>query len=152
MKRLISFFIFLLSTINFFAATDISLLDKGEKSGMTIYWDPLSESGMIEKNGHQLLFRKGEQIVLLDSMKMMVTDAPELRDNKIFVSKKFLDDSEEFFNQKSELPFKDNHHKRKRYKFKSRKTSRREASVKLSAKTNNFNAQFRCLFVSWRAH
>lgn len=106
MKRLISFFIFLLSTINFFAATDISLLDKGEKSGMTIYWDPLSESGMIEKNGHQLLFRKGEQIVLLDSMKMMVTDAPELRDNKIFVSKKFLDDSEEFFNQKSELPFK----------------------------------------------
>ena len=45
-------------------------------------------------------------MVLLDSIRMMITDAPELRDNQLYVSKKFLDDSEEFFNQKSELPFK----------------------------------------------
>jgi N-acetylmuramoyl-L-alanine amidase len=73
---------------------------------MTVYWDSLSESGMIEKNGHQLSFRNGESIVLLDSLKMMITEAPELRGNQLYVSKKFLDDSEEFFNQKSELPFK----------------------------------------------
>ena len=89
-----------------FAANDIDLLEKGKKSGMTIYWDSLSESGMIEKNGHQLSFRNGESIVLLDSLKMMITEAPELRGNQLYVSKKFLDDSEEFFNQKSELPFK----------------------------------------------
>ena len=89
-----------------FASNDIDLLERGKKSGMTIYWDSLSESGMIEKNGHQLSFRNGEGIVLLDSLRMMITDAPELKDNQIYVSKKFLDDSEEFFNQKSELPFK----------------------------------------------
>ena len=89
-----------------FAANDISLLEEGKNSGMTIYWDSLSETGMIEKNGHQLSFRNGEKMVLLDSIKMMITDAPELRENQLYVSKKFLNDSEEFFNQKSELPFK----------------------------------------------
>ena len=89
-----------------FAAADISLLDKAKISGMTVYYDSLSQSGIIEKNGHQLSFRSGEQIVLLDSLKMMITDAPELKNNQIFVSNKFLSDSEEFFNQKSELPFK----------------------------------------------
>ena len=89
-----------------FAVNDISLLEKSKNNGMTIYWDSLSESGMIEKNGHQLSFRNGESIVLLDSIRMMITDAPELRDNQLYVSKKFLEDSEEFFNQKSERPFK----------------------------------------------
>ena len=89
-----------------FAANDIDLLENGKKNGMTVYWDSLSESGMIEKNGHQLSFRNGERMVLLDSIRMMITDAPELRNNQLYVSKKFLDDSEEFFNQKSELPFK----------------------------------------------
>ena len=96
--------IFLCAVI--FAANDIDLLDKAKKNGMTIYWDSLSESGMIEKNGHQLSFRNGEKMVLLDSIRMMITEAPELRGNQLYVSKKFLDDSEEFFNQKSELPFK----------------------------------------------
>ena len=89
-----------------FAANDIDLLESTKKNGMTVYWDSLSESGMIEKNGHQLSFRNGERMVLLDSIRMMITDAPELRNNQLYVSKKFLDDSEEFFNQKSELPFK----------------------------------------------
>ncbi len=89
-----------------FAANDIDLLESTKKNGMTVYWDSLSESGMIEKNGHQLSFRNGERMVLLDSIRMMITDAPELRNNQLYVSRKFLDDSEEFFNQKSELPFK----------------------------------------------
>ena len=35
-----------------------------------------------------------------------VDHAPELKDNQIYVSNKFLNDSEDFFNQKSEDPFK----------------------------------------------
>lgn len=96
--------IFLCSAV--FAANDIDLLENAKKTGMTLYWDSLSESGMIEKNGHQLSFRNGEGIVLLDSIRMMITDAPELRGNQLYVSKKFLDDSEEFFNQKSDISFK----------------------------------------------
>ncbi len=108
LKKIFTIFSILLLALSqqLFAANDIDLLETGKKSGMTIYWDSLSESGMIEKNGHQLSFRNGEGIVLLDSLRMMITDAPELKGNQLYVSKKFLDDSEEFFNQKSELPFK----------------------------------------------
>ena len=106
LKKIASIISLIFLCASVFAANDIDLLEKGKKSGMTIYWDSLSESGMIEKNGHQLSFRKGERMVLLDSLKMMLTDAPELHDNQLYVPKKFLDDSEEFFNQKSELPFK----------------------------------------------
>lgn len=106
LKRIAILSILILSSLPLFAANDISLLDSAKTSGMTIYWDSLSETGMIEKNGHQLSFRNGEQIVLLDSYRMMITDAPEMKNNAVFVSKKFLDDSEEFFNQKSEVPFK----------------------------------------------
>ena len=106
LKKIAGIISLLLLAVNLFAVNDISLLEKSKNSGMTIYWDSLSETGMIEKNGHQLSFRNGEGLVLLDSIRVMITDAPELRDNQIYVSKKFLDDSEEFFNQKSELPFK----------------------------------------------
>ncbi|MCR5063701.1 MAG: N-acetylmuramoyl-L-alanine amidase [Treponema sp.] len=106
-NKLISFLYLLF--IPFFAvhaANDISLMEKSKTNGMTIYYDSLSQSGIIEKNGHQLTFRMGEQIVLLDSLQMMITDAPEIKNNQIFVSNKFLSDSEEFFSRKSELPFK----------------------------------------------
>ncbi len=106
LKKIASTIGLLLLAVNLFAVNDIALLEKSKNSGMTIYWDSLSETGMIEKNGHQLSFRNGEGLVLLDSIRVMITDAPELRDNQLYVSKKFLDDSEEFFNQKSELPFK----------------------------------------------
>ena len=106
LKKITSLISLLLFAFSLFAANDIALLERSKNSGMTIYWDSLSETGMIEKNGHQLSFRNGEGLVLLDSIRMMITDAPELRDNQLYVSKKFLDDSEEFFNQKSELPFK----------------------------------------------
>lgn len=106
LKKIASTIGLLLLAVNLFAVNDIALLEKSKNSGMTIYWDSLSETGMIEKNGHQLSFRNGEGLVLLDSIRVMITDAPELRDNQLYVSKKFLDDSEEFFNQKSEIPFK----------------------------------------------
>lgn len=89
-----------------FAINDIALLEKSKTNGMSLYWDSLSECGILEKNGHQLSFRNGESLVLLDSVKMAITDAPELKNNQLYVSNKFLSDAEEFFNQKSEVPFK----------------------------------------------
>ena len=106
-KKFFSFFsLFALVIFSTYAANDISLLDNSKKTGLNIYWDSLSESGMLEKNDHHLSFKSGDGLVILDGVKMMITDAPELKDNTIFVSKKFIDDSETFFSQKSELPFK----------------------------------------------
>lgn len=101
----ISFFSILICSF-LSAANDISLIDKTKTNGMSLYWDSLSECGILEKNGHQLSFRNGEDIVLLDSLRMMTTEGPELKNNQIYVSHKFLSDAEEFFNQKSEVPFK----------------------------------------------
>ena len=105
-KKIILLFILFLICNLIFAINDIALLEKSKTNGMSLYWDSLSECGILEKNGHQLSFRNGESLVLLDSVKMAITDAPELKNNQLYVSNKFLSDAEEFFNQKSEVPFK----------------------------------------------
>ena len=105
-KKIILLFILSLICNLIFAINDIALLEKSKTNGMSLYWDSLSECGILEKNGHQLSFRNGESLVLLDSVKMAITDAPELKNNQLYVSNKFLSDAEEFFNQKSEVPFK----------------------------------------------
>ena len=105
-KKISLLFILYLICNLIFAINDIALLEKSKTNGMSLYWDSLSECGILEKNGHQLSFRNGESLVLLDSVKMAITDAPELKNNQLYVSNKFLSDAEEFFNQKSEVPFK----------------------------------------------
>ncbi|MCI6890726.1 MAG: N-acetylmuramoyl-L-alanine amidase [Treponema sp.] len=105
-KKISLLFILSLICNLIFAINDIALLEKSKTNGMSLYWDSLSECGILEKNGHQLSFRNGESLVLLDSVKMAITDAPELKNNQLYVSNKFLSDAEEFFNQKSEVPFK----------------------------------------------
>lgn len=105
-KKICLLFILSLICNLLFAINDIALLEKSKTNGMSLYWDSLSECGILEKNGHQLSFRNGESLVLLDSVKMAITDAPELKNNQLYVSNKFLSDAEEFFNQKDEVPFK----------------------------------------------
>ena len=105
-KKISLLFILSLICNIIFAINDIALLEKSKTNGMSLYWDSLSECGILEKNGHQLSFRNGESLVLLDSVKMAITDAPELKNNQLYVSNKFLSDAEEFFNQKDEVPFK----------------------------------------------
>ena len=87
-------------------AQNLSLLDHAKKDGMTLYWDSLSETGMLEKNGHQFSFRKDEPVAILDSYRIILTDAPILKENQILVTQKFLDDANYFFNQDSDVMFK----------------------------------------------
>ena len=105
-KKISLLFILSLICNLIFAINDIALLEKSKTNGMSLYWDSLSECGILEKNGHQLSFRNGESLVLLDSVKMAITDAPKLKNNQLYVSNKFLSDAEEFFTQKDEVPFK----------------------------------------------
>lgn len=105
-KLILSTFIIISSLFSVFSVSDIPLMETAKKQGMTVYWDSLSESGMIEKNGHQLSFRSGESLVLLDSIRFQITEAPELVDNQLYVSKKFLEDTENFFKENPSIPFK----------------------------------------------
>lgn len=83
-----------------------SLLEVTRKSGITYYWDSLSETGILEKNGHQISFRKDEEILILDSMVMIFSDAPELKNNQIYISDKFIKDTENLFSKNNSTLFK----------------------------------------------
>lgn len=100
-------FIMIFSLISsLFAANDISLMDSAKKEGITLYWDSLSETGMLEKDGHQITFRKDESLVMLDNVRFEVTDAPEIKNNKIYVSQKFMNDAQTMFKENNSTMFK----------------------------------------------
>ncbi len=80
------------------SAQELSLLEQSAKKGQTLYWDTLTQSGVLEKNGKQVSFRAGSNIILLDNEKFAWTDAPQVAGGKISVSQKFIQDSEEWFN------------------------------------------------------
>jgi N-acetylmuramoyl-L-alanine amidase len=108
-KSVLKFFVYTLFfalSVQAFAVNNISLMEKSKASGITFYWDSLAETGMLEKNGHQITFRKNEQIVILDSVRMSITDAPELKDNKVYVSQKFMNDAELLFKEDNATMFK----------------------------------------------
>lgn len=73
------------------------LIQISESKGIFLYWDTLSSTGLLEKNGHQISFRTGDNVVLLDNSKISVTQAPEIKNGKIFVSQSFLDNADSFF-------------------------------------------------------
>ncbi|MBQ9237981.1 MAG: N-acetylmuramoyl-L-alanine amidase [Treponema sp.] len=103
MKRLLHFTLTVLAAGYIFLcvqpvhADTVSLLTYAENNGMTVYWDSLSATGLIEKNGHHISFRADQEIVLLDSRKLMVTDAPAVSGTTLLVSNRFLTDVEAFF-------------------------------------------------------
>ena len=106
MKKNILVLVIFSLVFSLFAVNDISLMDTAKKEGITLYWDSLSETGMLEKNGHQITFRKDESIVMLDNVRFELTDAPELINNKIYVSKKFMNDADQMFKENNSTMFK----------------------------------------------
>lgn len=73
------------------------LNEKAAESGMTLYWDTLSATGIIEKNGHQISFQAENPLCMLDSSSLIITDAPVLKDGKLYVTDGFISSAEEYF-------------------------------------------------------
>lgn len=104
MKKIFSF-LFLIFSLSFLKAqtssssqkNTLDLNSQAEKNGITLYWDTLSESGIMEKNGHQLSFRAGDGFVLQDYKKLAAVTSPESKDGQILVSKDFMDSALKFF-------------------------------------------------------
>ena len=106
MKKNILLLVLLSAISSLFAVNDISLMDKAKTEGITLYWDSLSETGMLEKDGHQITFRNNESIVMLDNVRFETTDAPEIKNNKIYVSQKFMNDASQMFKENNSTMFK----------------------------------------------
>ncbi len=82
-------------------AQSLSLLEQSAQKGQTLYWDTLTQSGALEKNGKQVYFRAGSNVILLDNERFAFTDAPQVSGGQIMVSQKFIQDSEEWFELRS---------------------------------------------------
>jgi N-acetylmuramoyl-L-alanine amidase len=98
------FYILCIAAPHFFgiavsAQTSVNLVKEAQKAGASFFWDPLSGSGIIEKNGHSLSFREGDRIAMIDNSLLVVTDAPEKRNGIIYVSTGFFSRAQELFSQ-----------------------------------------------------
>ena len=99
MKKRLCFFAIVVLVAAAFAQNTENLVTSAEKTGAQVYWDSLSGTGILEKNGHQLSFRAGDAVVLQDYKTIAFTDAPELRDGVLYVSRQFLSLAEKVFAQ-----------------------------------------------------
>lgn len=84
------------------AANSMNLLSEANKLGVSVLWDSLSNSGILEKSGHQISFHAGDPFVLHDFCKLVLSDSPELKDGVLYVSPKFMDNVKDFFRDESE--------------------------------------------------
>lgn len=76
-------------------------LSNVQKSGMTFYWDPLTSSGMLEKNGHRISFHSGDSFVLQDYKTVLKEKAPVLENGVLVSSSGFIESLEKFFKTES---------------------------------------------------
>lgn len=92
-----------LSVANSFASenSDVKLLESAAKSGITVYWDPLSQNCVLEKNGRQISFKAGSSFALQDYRKVMDESAPYLKDGVLVSTRTFLNRAESFFKENS---------------------------------------------------
>ena len=81
---------------------DISLMEKAQASGMAVYWDTMTSSGILEKNGHQISFQADNEMLILDSAAIALSDAPKISGGKVLVSQDFLDTAEDYFKSSAE--------------------------------------------------
>lgn len=98
-QRLLSFFIVLFCTIGSFAlsSSEVKLMDKAKAEGMTLYWDPLSLSGILEKNGHQITFQSGGNFILKDNLFIVDQKAPYVKDGDLVSTVSFFNEAQQFF-------------------------------------------------------
>lgn len=104
-KILSNFLIFFILMSEVFAqnSSQKNLIESAVASGTTLYWDTLSQGGVLEKNGKQVSFRVGSPVILLNNEKFLKTDSPQISDGAIFVSNDFLREIENYFSAQNSL-------------------------------------------------
>jgi N-acetylmuramoyl-L-alanine amidase len=83
------------------AASDtVNLLEAAKNGGIELYWDSLTGSGMLEKDGRRVMFRADDGLMLLNYSKLALTDAPRIDNGTLVVSRGFIDTVTDFFAEK----------------------------------------------------
>ena len=80
----------------------IQLLKNVQENAIVFYWDTLSSTGILEKNGHQISFRAGDNLLVMDGSLLVLSDAPSIQEGVIMVSKDFVDSVQRYFSSESD--------------------------------------------------
>ncbi|MBQ0039025.1 MAG: N-acetylmuramoyl-L-alanine amidase [Treponema sp.] len=108
MKRIFAYiFLAIAAATQIFADSNVDFLSKAQNAGMTFYWDPLTSSGLIEKNGHRISFHSGDDFVLQDYKTVINEKAPVLENGKLVSTNSFFNGAENFFKtENNENPYR----------------------------------------------
>ncbi|MCR5762571.1 MAG: N-acetylmuramoyl-L-alanine amidase [Treponema sp.] len=85
--------------------SEINLSKRVEEAGITLYWDPLSLSGILEKNGHKIAFQSGNNFIVKDYLSIEQGTAPYVKDGELVATEGFFLSAVNFFTQSSENSF-----------------------------------------------
>ena len=100
LKKIIVFLLISLLSIFTYGAETVNLIETAKKSNIDVYWDSMSRSGILEKNGRQLSFQIDQSIILEDCKKLALWDAPTIENGILVASKQFINKAEAFFGTK----------------------------------------------------
>lgn len=81
------------------SAQEVNLPEKAQSAGMMLYWDPLSLSGVLEKNGHQISFQSGSSFIMKDYQTIVSEKAPYVKDGSLIASVSFFNEAQKFFQE-----------------------------------------------------
>ncbi len=99
--------LFLIFSHSLFAQNQVDLVQDAQKTGISFYWDPMTYTGLLEKNGHRISFRAGDDYCLQDYKKIIPEKAPVMQDGKLVANKTFMNTAENFFKAENvEVPYR----------------------------------------------
>ncbi|MEE0877888.1 MAG: N-acetylmuramoyl-L-alanine amidase [Treponemataceae bacterium] len=75
----------------------ISLVEASENLGASLFWDPITSSGILEKNGNSLSFALNQEIVVFNFRDFSITEPPILQNDKIYISQKLVESAQNLF-------------------------------------------------------
>lgn len=82
----------------------VSLTEFARENDIYLYWDSLSQSGMLQKNGHTMSFRLDEQIAVLDYQTVSVVSRPVMKNGAVYIDETFEDSALGLFNKTPDAP------------------------------------------------
>ncbi|MBQ9538147.1 MAG: hypothetical protein IJU95_02660, partial [Treponema sp.] len=74
-------------------ASELDLLRAAGEEGINVYWDPLTQNCVLEKDGHQISFLSGGSYIIKDYSSIEQQKAPELKDGSLVASSGFFNEA-----------------------------------------------------------
>lgn len=92
---------FLFAALLPLSASELDLMQKAGEEGINVYWDPLTQNCILEKNGHLISFMSGGSYIVKDYTAIEQQKAPELKNGVLMSSSSFFDEAKQYLSQKN---------------------------------------------------